>query len=48
MVLNTELLNVPQGNNSECIYTTVLYGGGEVAAKCGSDRDGEKEARGRG
>lgn len=22
MVLNTELLNVPQGNNSQCIYST--------------------------
>lgn len=26
MVLNTELLNVPQGNNSQRIYSSVLYG----------------------
>lgn len=25
MVLKTEPLNVPQDNNSQCIYTTVLY-----------------------
>lgn len=26
MVLNTELLNAPQGNNSRCIYSAELYG----------------------
>lgn len=30
MVLNTELLNVPQGNNSQCIYSTELYGDGKL------------------
>ncbi len=30
MVLNTELLNVPQGNNSQYIYSTVLYGDGKL------------------
>lgn len=30
MVLNTELLNVPQGNSSQCIYSTVLYGDGKL------------------
>lgn len=47
MVLNTELLNVPQGNNSQCIYSTMLHGKGEVSAKCGSYVNGVKEARGR-
>ena len=42
MVLNTELLNVPQGNNSQCIYSTVLWQ--EVSAKCRSNVNGEKEA----
>ena len=30
MVLNTELLNAPQGNNSQCIYSTELYGDGKL------------------
>lgn len=30
MVLNTKLLNVPQGNNSQCIYSNVLHGDGKL------------------
>lgn len=36
-MLNTEPLNVPQGNNSQSIYSSVVRGR-EVAAEGGSNR----------
>ncbi len=43
MVLNTELLNVPQGNNSQCIYSTVLYGDGKLLPSL--EREGERRKK---
>ena len=39
MELNTELLNVPQGNNRRCIYSAPLYG--DAKELPASNRDAE-------
>lgn len=44
MVLNTGLLNVPQGNNSQCIYSAALYGDGKLLPSVGA-RELERKKR---
>lgn len=46
-MLNTELLNVPQGNNSQCIYSTELYGDGKLPPSVEeTEMEGSSERRG--